>query len=130
MSMRTLLAAGALALSAIGLTASPSAAATGNTCFFANQWEGWKADGPNVLYLRVNLHDIYRVELSAGSEELTWPGSYHLISVIRGSNSICGPLDLQLAVSDGHGYYQPLIARSLVKLTPEEAAHLPRNLIP
>jgi len=130
MSMRSLLAAGALALSAIAFTASPSAAATSNSCFFANQWEGWKADGPNVLYLRVNLHDIYRVELSAGSQELTWPGSYHLISVIRGSNSICGPLDLQLAVSDGHGYYQPLIARSLVKLTPEEAAHLPRNLIP
>jgi hypothetical protein len=35
-----------------------------------------------------------------------------------------------LAVADGHGYYEPLIARSLVKLTPEEVAHLPRNLIP
>jgi hypothetical protein len=116
---------GAAAASALALTALPAAASTDHPCFFINQWQGWKADGPKVLYLRVNLRDIYRVDLSAGSEQLTWPGSYHLISRVEGSSSICTPLDLQLAVADGHGFYQPLIVRSIVKLTPEEAAALP-----
>jgi len=120
-----LLAGGALALTA--LAALPAAAATdgyssNRPCFFINQWQGWKADGPNTIYLRVNIRDIYRADLSAGSEQLTWPGSYHLISKVVGSSSICTPLDLQLAVSDSHGFYQPLIVKSLVKLTPEEVA--------
>ncbi|HEY2177656.1 MAG TPA: hypothetical protein VGH15_03675 [Caulobacteraceae bacterium] len=130
MSIAAKLACGALALSALAATAAPAAADTRAPCFFINQWQGWKADGPNILYLRVNMRDIYRVDLSAGSEQLTWPGSYHLISRVQGSDSVCGPLDLQLAVSDSHGFYQPLIARSLVKLTPEEAAALPARLRP
>ncbi|HXV01370.1 MAG TPA: hypothetical protein VG166_12825 [Caulobacteraceae bacterium] len=131
MSVASHLARGAAALAALALAALPAAAgATDHPCFFVNQWQGWKADGPNVLYLRVNLRDVYRADLSAGSQQLTWPGSYHLVSRVEGSNSICGPLDLQLAVSDGHGYYQPLIVRSLVKLTREEAAALPPRLRP
>jgi hypothetical protein len=133
MSIRSILVGGALALSA--LAALPAAAAPGgessrHPCFFINQWQGWKADGPNVIYLRVNLSDIYRADLSAGSQQLTWPGSYHLVSKVVGSSSICTPLDLQLAVSDSHGFYQPLIVKSLYKLTPEEAAALPRALRP
>jgi hypothetical protein len=49
---------------------------------------------------------------------------------VEGSSSICGPLDLQLALSDGHGFYMPLIASSLVKLTPEQIAALPRKDLP
>ena len=127
MSVTSNLVRGALAASALGFAAlaAPAASASNAPCFFINQWQGWKADGPNVLYLRVNMRDIYRADLSAGADQLGWAGSYHLVSKVQGSTSICGPLDLQLAVSDGHGYYQPLIVRSLVKLTPEEAAALP-----
>jgi hypothetical protein len=133
MTLRSTLVSGALALAAVGFAALPAATANASEshpCFFISQWEGWKADGPNVLYLKVNMHDIYRVDLSAGSQELTWPGSYHLVSRVEGSSSICTALDLQLAVSDGHGFYQPLIARSIVKLTPDEIAHLPRKVLP
>ena len=131
MSVRSTLIGGALALATtLGLSAAPAAADSRSPCFFINQWQGWRADGPNVIYLRVNLRDIYRVDLSAGSQELTWPGSYHLVSKVVGSSSICTPLDLQLAVADGHGFYQPLIVKSLYKLTPEEAAALPRALRP
>jgi hypothetical protein len=133
MSIRSKLACGALALSALGLAALPAAAGPDSAhhpCFFINQWQGWKADGPNTIYLRVNLNQIYRVDLSAGSEQLTWPGTYHLVSKVVGSSSICTPLDLQLSVSDSHGFYQPLIVRSLTKLTPEEVAALPRKVLP
>jgi len=135
MSRRSRLVVGALALSALGVAtiagpASASAAPENHPCFFINQWQGWHAPDANTLYLRVNMHDIYRADLSAGSQELTWPGSYHLVSRIVGSSSICTALDLQLALSDGHGFYQPLIVRTLTKLTPDEVAALPKKDLP
>jgi hypothetical protein len=129
MSFRSRVFRGALALSALGVTAIAGIAAadtpTRAPCFFISQWQGWKAASPNVIYLRVNMRDIYRVDLSAGSQQLMWPGSYHLITRVQGSSSICGPLDLQLSLSDGHGFKQPLIATGLTKLTPDEVAALP-----
>ena len=97
MSISSKFIAGAVALSALGAVAlaTSAAAASNNSCFFVNQWQGWKADGPNILYLRVNLRDIYRVDLSAGAQQLTWAGSYHLVNQVRGSDSVCGPLDLR-----------------------------------
>lgn len=130
MTIRSLVigVAGALMLAAL---TSPAAADQRAPCFFVNQWDGgWHATNDHTIYIRVNLRDIYRIDLSAGSQELTWPGYYHLISRIEGSDSICGPLDLQLALSDGHGFYQPLIAKDLVKLTPEEIKALPRKDLP
>lgn len=126
MSIRSLVLAAAGALS-LATLAAPALADARAPCFFINQWQGWRAPDDHTIYIRVNLKDIYRIDLSAGSQELTWPGSYHLITKVRGSSSICGPLDLQLELSDGHGFRQPLIARDLVKLTPDEAAALPKK---
>jgi hypothetical protein len=131
MSIRSRVFQGAVALSVLGLAVAGGfgvAAADTPTrapCFFISQWQGWKAASANVIYLRVNMRDVYRVDLSAGSQQLMWPGSYHLITRVQGSSSICGPLDLQLALSDGHGFYQPLIATGLTKLTADEIAALP-----
>jgi hypothetical protein len=111
--------------SAEAVAKAPSAK---SSCFFINQWEGWKSPGPNVIYLRVRGRDIYKVELSGGSDQLSW-SSYHLVSRSRGT-SVCTALDLDLALSDGHGFYQPLIVRSLVKLDPEEAAAIPKKYQP
>jgi hypothetical protein len=126
-----LIAAGfGLALAGTAVAASaPSASDHGRSCFFVSQWRGWKSPSPDVLYLGVNMHDVYKVELSAGSSQLQWPDS-RLISQIRGSSTICDALDLDLAVSDGHGFSQPLIAKSIVKLTPEEVAAIPKKFNP
>ncbi len=53
-----------------------------------------------------------------------------LVSQVRGSNSICTAIDLQLAVGDTDGFQQPLIARKLTKLTPEEIAAIPKKYRP
>ena len=53
-----------------------------------------------------------------------------LVSQVRGSNWICGPLDLDLQLSDHNGFRQGLIARSLRKLTPAEVAAIPRKDLP
>jgi hypothetical protein len=127
------MSAGLLAGALIGLACGPAAAADSKgdraPCFFVTQWNGWKSPSENIIYLGVNLHDVYRVDLSAGSSLLLWPDA-HLISRIRGSDSICSPLDLQLEISDLHGFREPLIATKLTKLTPEEIAAIPKKYRP
>ena len=137
---RMALGAGLLAGLAATLTGPPALAAdkTPQTpCFFINQWRSWKAPNENTLYLGVGLHDVYRVDLSAGSPQLMWPDA-HLISRTRGPSSVCSALDLQLSVSyvnDGRGllrsgFEQGLIARKLTKLTPDEIAAIPQKYRP
>jgi hypothetical protein len=142
--------AGLLACLVTALVGGQALAATENSrspCFFITQWQGWKAPNPNTLYLGVNMHDVYRVDLSAGSPQLMWP-AVHLVSEVRGSNSICSAIDLQLYVAEdngsgfrtnavglvgvggGSGFRVPLIARKLTKLTPEEIAAIPKKYRP
>ena len=126
------LCAGLLAGTAAALIGVQALAATDNPrtpCFYITQWQGWKAPDPNTLYLGVNMRDVYRVDLSAGSPELMWPDAT-LISQALGSNSICTAIDLQLAVADTGGFRQGLIARRLTKLTPEEIADIPKKYRP
>jgi hypothetical protein len=121
------LIAAALSLSAFATEAAASPST--NNCFFVTQWQGWKSPSPDVIYLGVNLHDVYRVDLSAGSSMLSWP-NMHLVSIVRGGDSICTALDLDLKLSDDHGFTQPLIARTLTKLTPEQVAAIPKKYRP
>jgi hypothetical protein len=125
-----LIAVGLAAVSAATAgAASPAPGDHQRNCFFISQWRGWKAPEPDVLYLGVNLHDVYKVQLSDKSPELQWPDA-HLITRVRGSDSVCGPLDLDLSISDGHGMKQGLIVTSIVKLTPEEIAAIPPKFKP
>jgi hypothetical protein len=120
-ALRAALTAGALALAAGSAAATPGPSA--QKCFFITAWQGWKSPSPNVLYLRVN-RDIYRVGLSVGSDYLRAPGM-RLISKLSGSTSICNPLDLSLVLTDGRSFRQGLIAETIAKLTPDEAAAIP-----
>jgi hypothetical protein len=126
------------AVIAVMLAATGASAATdpkpgpksGKDCFLSNRWDGWSAPGSaDLLYLRVNTRDIYRVDLSPGTRVRKDPG-YFLVNRVRGSNWICSPLDLDLTLSDHHGFEQGLIARSLRKLTPQEIAAIPRKDLP
>ena len=128
LSKHITVAALAVGLAAIGTVAN-AAPPSGQSCFFISQWQGWKAPSPNVLYLGVNMHDVYKVELSGGSSQLQRP-DVHLISRVTGSDSVCSALDLQLSVADEGGFREPLIARSLTKLTPEEVAAIPAKYRP
>jgi hypothetical protein len=125
----------ALAVAALAAAGAPAATAapdgkTERACFLSNDWDGWTAPGDgDALYLRVHMRDVYRVDLTPGSHVRKYP-DYFLINRLRGSNWICGPLDLDLSVSDHQGFRQPLIARSLRKLTPAEVAAIPRKDLP
>jgi hypothetical protein len=121
------LTAGLLAVTGASAATGPK---SGNDCFLSNSWEGWSAPGDgDVLYLRVNMRDIYRVDLTPGTRVQKDPDRF-LVNRVRGSDWICSPLDLDLTLSDHHGFQEPLIARSLRKLTPQEVAAIPRKDLP
>ncbi|MBI1686023.1 DUF6491 family protein [Caulobacter hibisci] len=95
-------------------------------CFQLSDWQGWSAPDKNTLYMKVRNRDVYRVDLSWGTNQLTSPGSY-LISTVRGIDTVCAPLDLDLKVADGSGFAMPIRAKTITKLTPEEIAALPKK---
>jgi hypothetical protein len=124
-SIASVLAAALLA--SAGATAATAAPERNSdrACFASNSWDGWSAPGDgDFLYLRVGLHDVYRVDLTPGTRVRKDADNF-LVSQIRGSNWICSHLDLDLSLSDHNGFRQPLIARSLRKLTPAEVAAIP-----
>jgi len=116
-------------LAAAVLTLSAQAADAARSCFLSQDWQGWSSPSPNVLYLRVRLHDIYKVTLSAGSSQLQNP-TVHLVSIVRGSSNICSAIDLDLRLADNSGFATALIADSLTKLTPDEIAAIPKKYRP
>ncbi len=125
--------AGALAATLLSIPAGAALAApeapTKTPCFFVTQWGGWKSPSPKVIYLGVNMHDVYRLDLAAESSHLQWPDA-RLVSEVRGSSSICTALDLQLSVSDSGGFREPLFPAKLTKLTPDEVAAIPKKFRP
>ena len=109
---------------------APAKSKGGNNCFASNNWNGWTvAPGGDALYLRVNLRDYYRVDLTPGTRARKGANEF-LVNEVRGSNWICSHLDLDLMISDNLGFRQPLIATSLRKLTPEEVAAIPKKDLP
>ena len=106
--------------------AAPDAAAKpARVCFSLSDWQGWSAPDRDTLLMRVRNRDVYRVELSHGTSQLTSPG-VHLVSVVRGIDQVCRPHDLDLRVSDGM-FAMPIMAKSITKLTKEEIAALPKR---
>ena len=119
-----------LALTAAAPFAPTTASAADNAspCFFVSQWRGWSAPEPGMLYLKVGNRDVYRVEVSPSNRKIDRLGTF-LVSESRRS-SICSHLDLDLRLADRNGFQEPLIARSLVKLTPAQIAAIPPKDLP
>ena len=111
-------------------TPSPAAKppAKASSCFYSRDWNGWRSPDDKTIYLRVNLKDIYQVDLASGSSLLTWPDS-HLINDVHGVDSVCGPIDLDLKVSQG-GFAEPLFIKAITKLTPEQVKAIPKKFLP
>jgi hypothetical protein len=132
MKAHLLIAAAAASLGLTGVahaaTAPADAKNATRNCFLSRDWQDWRGATPDKIYFRINIHDIYQVDLSGGSNMVTDP-SNHLISHQRGSSWICGPLDLDLKISDGH-IIEPLFVKALTKLTPEQVALIPKKDLP
>jgi hypothetical protein len=124
-----------LALAAAALVAGAAARADDtpdkHPCFSVTDWHGWRASKTeqDVIYFRVRLHDIWRVQLTDKEPFLTAP-DVHLVNKTVGPDMVCNPIDLQLKLAENHGIELPLIVKSLKKLTPDEIKALPKDDLP
>lgn len=110
--------------------AQNAAPAPSTDCFFSSNWSGWSAPGNgDTLLIRVRPNDIYRIQLSPGAR-VHKTGDRFLVNHLRGGSWICSALDLDLTLADHQGFSQPLIARSMTKLTAEEIAAIPHEDLP
>jgi hypothetical protein len=117
-----------LSLAAV-VHAQPRAA---EQCFYPTDWNGgWRAARDSrAIYVRVRMHDIYRLDLTAACPELQEPDA-HLILKLRGPAIYCTALDFDLSVAETPpGIAVPCIVSRMTQLTPSEAAALPKDLRP
>jgi hypothetical protein len=119
---------------AIASAAAPLAYAEtpgGSSCIDTRQLQDWKSPSPNVIYYRVHQNDVYRFDLSTGSNQLKY-SDVHLFSVHNAPSPwICTPIDWNLRVTDDHNTFtESLIVQSVTKLTPEEVAAIPPQYRP
>lgn len=123
-----------LAAALLAGAASSATAASGRLapadCFSLRNWTSSKAAAPDVLYLRVGMRDVYRVDLKGGGAERLNQPSVFLTSHVRGSEQVCSPIDLDLTVTDPVGINFKLFPTAITRLTPEEAAALPKDQRP
>lgn len=132
MNVKSMLRAGLLTTALLvaaapALADSPAAAPKpARACFSLSDWSGWSAPDKDTLLMRVRNREVYRVDLSHGTSQLTSPG-VHIVSIVRGSDQVCRPIDLDLRVSDGMGFAMPIMAKSITRLSAEEVAALPKR---
>jgi len=100
------------------------------TCFFARQFENWKAPDANTIYIRVGTNVYYRLDLSAPCPELLKPG-FHLTMRMSGSDNICTASDWNLTVTDNLGGIRvPCMVKTMTRLSDAEAAAIPPKFKP
>jgi hypothetical protein len=112
-----------------GVLSLGSAMAAPSQCFFANQFESWKSPDAKTIYIRVNQHDYYRLDLANRCSLLQNPNS-HLITRFEGSTTICAPIDWDLQVSTGTGMRMGCIVKTMTPLSTADAAAIPAKFKP
>ncbi len=111
------------------LAAGSAIAAPAGSCFQMSQLQNTLPDGDQRIYARVGVHDIYRLDLAFRCSALLSKEGIVLIPA-GGNNLICTPLDLDLRARELGGSSTPCTIKSITRLTPEEAAALPRKVRP
>jgi hypothetical protein len=120
----------ATALLATLVRAQPQAPSGGGACFFSRNFQQWRSPDPNTILIRVGVNRFYRLDLAAPCRALQFPDA-HLITVFRGSDSVCSPLDWDLRVAQSPaGITEQCIVRSMTQMTPEQVASIPPRFRP
>jgi hypothetical protein len=127
-----------LGLTAAGLpcAAQPGGSATppsspASTCFYINQFNGWRAPDDKTIFIRVNLDRYYRLDLSGTCAMLKFADS-HLITKTRGPDTVCSAVDWDLSVAQSSpgSIPEPCIVKTMTLLSPAEVAAIPPKYKP
>jgi hypothetical protein len=138
--MRKLIATTAVLVAALGMSAPPTAALAASDpnakppqCFESHNWDGgWTASNDaKTMYIKVLMHDVYRVDLVGACPELGYPGA-RIITVFRGPTQVCSAVDLDMKVSDGGpgAIAAPCLVDRITPMSPAEVKDLPAKLRP
>ena len=112
------------------VVAQPAAAQGRNdNCFRLSMLQSTRPDGDRRIYARVGVNTFYRIDLAHRCSSLPYESNHLVLSPTPGSDLICNPIDLDLKVSD-NGALEPCFIKSITRLTPEEAAQIPRKSKP
>ena len=127
-----LLAAFALAASLVApLAHADTNDVRGSSCIDARKLEEWKSPSPNVIFYRVGANQVFRLDLSTGSNQLKYSDVILFSNIHTPSRWLCTPQDFQLRVTDSHHTFtEPLIVKSITRLTPDEVAAIPPEYRP
>ncbi|MCC7268457.1 MAG: hypothetical protein IT546_14125 [Caulobacteraceae bacterium] len=96
-------------------------------CFHLSRMEGTRAADASTLYAKVG-RDTWRFDM-AGACLSTVASDGLIVEPVGGRSTVCGPLDLNIRARNG-GIVTSCIVRSLTRLTPDEAAALPKKARP
>ena len=98
-------------------------------CFFTRNIENYAVVNDRLLYLRVGVADVYRLDLLMDCPELPFRFRDIEITHTGTSDQVCAPVDLTIR-------FRQIAARRICpvgdmrKLTPAEVAALPKNARP
>lgn len=138
-------AGSALALAALALAAQAGAQTSPQTppqagapagssrpqhaCFNVRMINGFNAPDESTVYIRVSVNEIWRLKLFAPCPNVNWDQRIALQNR-SGSSFICDAMDAELLVHDPAMGLQRCPISELHKLTPAEAAALPKKSRP
>jgi hypothetical protein len=115
---------------AAALAPTVASAAAGDACFRTREISSHrKGADDKTLYLKVGLKDVYKVT----SKNACLAGAMRDDGLVVGappSGMVCKAIDFDLAIRQGGGHATPCLVESIVKLTPQEAAALPKDVRP
>ncbi|MGZ3403893.1 MAG: DUF6491 family protein [Phenylobacterium sp.] len=113
------------AASAAGATDKPK-----DECFWARNVTSFAAPDDHTVYVKVNMHDVYRLDLMIACPDVDWNQRVALQSSHGAGGSICSPLDAEI-ISHATGLgRQRCPVKAMHKLTPDEIAALPKKAKP
>ena len=124
------LSIGCIAAASLITSAALAAPPAPDQCFYNGDYQGFRAIDAHSFYIRVGVRDIYRVDLEGACPVLT-EADAHLVTVQRGGDRICGPLDWDLRVVEPFSNISvACIVKRQTRLTPAEIAALPKASLP
>jgi hypothetical protein len=107
--------------------ATASGAHAAEQCFYMSNIQNSRAADDHTVYIRVGVDEIYRMDMQYPCTDLQ--NSKLIVRSVSGSGQICKAVDVDLKVGD-QGFRSACVARSITRLTPDEAAALPRKIKP
>lgn len=109
------------------VAAAPTENPAGGKCFYMRDLRGHTVAPPRTLYFDVNGRFIYRAEMANDCLAAATGSDPLVVRSFGGARTICKPVDLDISAPRAGGHC--FISR-LERLSPEEAAALPKRLQP